>query len=176
MSQKYKINFFSRKKLHFFLKPIIILSVIFIIYQLIMFIQLTKDVNKELPSPPNLVLGTHPLQSQFYTPQEGQFSCITSKEKISFDSLNDNYCDCLDGSDEPGTNACSNGQFFCTEQTDSFYPKLVPSTKVNDGICDCCDGSDEWLHKVLPFRLSDAVQDKLKRYQSPCSYKCNKHK
>lgn len=139
-----------------------------------MFIQLTKDIGKDLPSNP--ILGTHELQREFYTAKEGEFTCITSGEKINFELVNDNYCDCLDGSDEPGTDACPNGQFFCTEQNDHYYPKVIPSNNVNDGICDCCDGSDEWLRKVLPFRLSDDVQRKLNRYQTPCSYICNKRK
>lgn len=36
---------------------------------------------------------------------------------IPFERLNDNYCDCIeDGSDEPETNACANGVFYCTFQ------------------------------------------------------------
>ena len=50
---------------------------------------------------------------------------------------------CLqDGSDEPGTAACSNAQFYCANR--GFKPQLLPSSRVNDGICDCCDGADEW--------------------------------
>jgi protein kinase C substrate 80K-H len=54
----------------------------------------------------------------------------------------DDYCDCRDGSDEPGTSACLNGKFWC--RNIGFEGQLVPSSRVNDRICDCCDGSDEY--------------------------------
>ena len=53
--------------------------------------------------------------------------------------MNNNECDCPDGSDEPGTSACSNGHFFCETEK-----RFISASKVNDGICDCCDGADEW--------------------------------
>eukprot|EP00291_Cryptomonas_curvata_P007818 CAMPEP_0172179488 /NCGR_PEP_ID=MMETSP1050-20130122/16648_1 /TAXON_ID=233186 /ORGANISM="Cryptomonas curvata, Strain CCAP979/52" /LENGTH=170 /DNA_ID=CAMNT_0012852381 /DNA_START=185 /DNA_END=693 /DNA_ORIENTATION=+ len=56
--------------------------------------------------------------------------------------VNDDYCDCLDGSDEPGTSACSNGKFFC--QNKGHKSKILAASRVNDNICDCCDGTDEY--------------------------------
>jgi len=61
---------------------------------------------------------------------------------VPFSSVNDDFCDCADGSDEPGTPACSNGIYHCTNA--GFRPLNIPSSRVNDGICDCCDGSDEY--------------------------------
>lgn len=44
------------------------------------------------------------------------FKCLNDAKEISFEKINDNYCDCPDGSDETFTNACSNGKFYCTKQ------------------------------------------------------------
>lgn len=77
------------------------------------------------------------------------FKCLKTAQKIPYKSLNDDYCDCEDGSDEPGTSACSlvnsNGVFYC--KNEGFDENKLPSSMVNDGICDysyCCDGSDEY--------------------------------
>ena len=69
------------------------------------------------------------------------FSCDNQNKILSLEKLNDNYCDCEDGSDENQTNACINGKYYCRNYL--FFPKIISTSKLNDGICDCCDGSDE---------------------------------
>ena len=57
--------------------------------------------------------------------------------------LNDNYCDCSDGSDETETSACSHilvnkKTFVCKDGNGSVF-----TSRVSDGVKDCSDGSDE---------------------------------
>ncbi|KAH7288328.1 hypothetical protein KP509_31G021800 [Ceratopteris richardii] len=72
--------------------------------------------------------------------------CKDGTKVFSTERLNDDFCDCADGTDEPGTSACANGRFHCGNQKNT--PLWVFSSRVNDGICDCCDGSDEYDGRV----------------------------
>ncbi|PHH64483.1 hypothetical protein CDD81_4558 [Ophiocordyceps australis] len=113
--------------------------------------------------------GVGPQFASHYTPDK-PFSCISHPElTIAFDRVNDNTCDCPDGSDEPGTAACafidalspaqprpgsSSGSTNATNPLPGFWcaneghiASYVPFSHVNDGICDydtCCDGSEEF--------------------------------
>lgn len=83
-----------------------------------------------------------PLSKRQFYEENKPFTCLDGSRTISFDRVNDDYCDCKDGSDEPGTAACPNGSFHCTNA--GFRPAFIPSSRINDGICDCCDTTDEY--------------------------------
>lgn len=92
----------------------------------------------EVPRVRGISISLNPL----YTPKS-HFECLDGSRRITFDKINDDYCDCGDGSDEPGTSACPNGSFFC--QNSGYKPLRIPSGRVNDGVCDCCDATDEYI-------------------------------
>lgn len=110
-------------------------------------------------------------------PRVKTFICFQSKEVIDADQVNDDYCDCADGSDEPLTSACPNNRFKCKSGRVITFPnhKIIPASRVNDGICDCCDGSDEWLIRKSPIGLfiqQLAAQRYTKIKLSPCNNVC----
>jgi len=89
------------------------------------------------------IKGIQRSQAHRYQPDaDGFFRCLNSTQRIPMWQVNDEYCDCVDATDEPGTSACQFGSFHCATQSDQ-YSQAVPSSKVGDRRCDCCDGSDE---------------------------------
>jgi hypothetical protein len=93
-----------------------------------------------------VLLGVDPADERYTgLGPGGTFECPESSgTAVPFERLNDGFCDCRDGSDEPGTGACQGdgGRFFCPNE--GFKAEHVFSSRVNDDICDCCDGSDEY--------------------------------
>lgn len=83
--------------------------------------------------------------------------CDQNSRKLSPSQINDNFCDCKDGFDEPGTSACSNGVFYC--ENERSLPKTIFSSRVDDGICDCCDGTDESLSARPGFRCANTCDE-----------------
>ncbi|KAI2636823.1 glucosidase II beta subunit-like protein-domain-containing protein [Xylaria nigripes] len=113
--------------------------------------------------------GVGPEFAKFYQITD-TFACITNPSiVIQASQVNDNTCDCPDGSDEPGTAACAlldrsspsqplpaslTGSTNTTNALPGFWCEnqghigtYVPFMYVNDGICDydlCCDGTEEY--------------------------------
>lgn len=107
-----------------------------------------KSINNSIGSDLNDIRGVKNTETYLYKPDsQGFFKCINSNQRIIYENLNDDYCDCVDGTDEPGTSACQYSKFYCKEQNEYLVDNFILSQKVEDGICDCCDGSDEKLIK-----------------------------
>ena len=52
-------------------------------------------------------------KSSLYTPDtDFDFECFIDIHLITFSKVNDDYCDCADGSVEPGTATCATGALY----------------------------------------------------------------
>lgn len=60
--------------------------------------------------PPALGVGREDAAKFAAARAAGKFSCGGSW--IGWEMVNDDFCDCRDGSDEPGTSACSTGEWW----------------------------------------------------------------
>lgn len=108
--------------------------------------------------------GVAPQDKDKYVPDaDGMWACLGDPSiRIPFDRVNDDYCDCPDGSDEPGTGACAgvgNMKHYCENK--GHIASYIPVRYVNDGVCDykvCCDGSDE-PEGVCPNRCREVHED-----------------
>src|SRR5690349_11004940 len=103
--------------------------------------------------PRGVMTALEPLYADALSKTPGSFTCLDGSKTVPASKVNDEYCDCKDGSDEPGTAACTydrthsvpaNFRFQCANV--GYKPQLFFHSRVNDGICDCCDGSDEYLY------------------------------
>merc|ERR1712141_261679 len=107
------------------------MALVFIIIQLILVLRVHTTQ----------IRGVSTAKLSFYVPGK-DFTCLDGSVTLPFSYVNDDYCDCPDGSDEPGTSACPNGQFTCKNL--GHKALVLQSSRVNDGVCDCCDGTDEY--------------------------------
>ncbi|KAG8850257.1 hypothetical protein FRB96_000489 [Tulasnella sp. 330] len=99
--------------------------------------------------------GVNPSRYHLYVKgPDATWTCLDGSQKIPWSAVNDDYCDCPDGSDEPGTGACPNEMFHC--KNEGHVGVDIRSSRVGDGLCEleCCDGSDE-APGVCPNRCEE---------------------
>lgn len=91
--------------------------------------------------------------------EKQMFTCFDGSRSIPLSRFNDNYRDCPDGSDEPGSSEGS-GLFLC--KNTGYVSYAVSRWSVGDGICDCCDGSDESFnpHANCPNTCAELESDR----------------
>ena len=96
--------------------------------------------------------GVQPHLITKYSPSKGekrQWTCLDGSKTLAWSAVNDDYCDCPDGSDEPGefldilpwnpsesltgTSACPNSTFYC--KNEGHIGTTIRSSRVNDGLC-----------------------------------------
>ena len=73
--------------------------------------------------------GVRPDHATLYNPAM-DFKCFDGSNLIPFNQVNDDYCDCEDGSDEPGTAACPTGRFYC--ENAGHAALVLPSSRAGD--------------------------------------------
>ncbi|XP_017786645.1 PREDICTED: glucosidase 2 subunit beta isoform X2 [Nicrophorus vespilloides] len=121
----------------------------------ILLIVVCEISTSEVPRPRGVPLSHNPL----YNPAK-DFVCLDNSLSIPFSQVNDDYCDCPDASDEPGTSACIHGTFFCMNV--GHTSTYISSSRVNDGICDCCDGTDEYVKGKCANNCQELGQSAMK--------------
>ena len=123
-----------------FIKPCCCMAAVLIAFAMMMMMMAINTHASTINPVERTTYGVGPELLDKYTQKSDkqQFQCLQSKEMISFDGLNDNYCDCKDGSDEPGTSACSNAmlsfnadtKFYCRNKM--YKPQYISHSKVNE--------------------------------------------
>ncbi len=48
------------------------------------------------------IRGLDPSLAEHYNPKGDKFICLDGGKSIMYSLINDDFCDCFDGSDEPG--------------------------------------------------------------------------
>ncbi|KAK9505422.1 hypothetical protein O3M35_009486 [Rhynocoris fuscipes] len=162
---------FKRRTIKSISIAVTLIGLLFIIYQVLMAKMIDEDDRERLSQFTrnvhnrkfgNIMKANNNIEDHFYI-------CNPSGIKILAQFVNDDYCDCPDGSDEPQTSACPQANFECHHR---FKIVSLPSSRVNDGICDCCDGSDENEPVKLFTHIDDKIQKKLGIFLQPCPNVC----
>ncbi len=93
------------------------------------------------------VRGARPDLLEQYKPQDGHFKCLDGTKTIEFARVNDNYCDCPDGSDEPGWLSlderamCSQSLLISPLELLSLKSELTAASFLSAGTSACPAGA-----------------------------------
>ncbi|KAB1227720.1 Glucosidase 2 subunit beta [Morella rubra] len=119
--------------------------------------------------PKDSIFGIAPEDEKYYKTSSDLVSCKDGSKKFTKAQLNDDFCDCPDGTDEPG--GISYVQPMKLEVHDislialeiGLICDIVPEVV----IANCCDGSDEYDGKVkcpnTCWEAGKVARDKLKK-------------
>ncbi|PON95615.1 Low-density lipoprotein (LDL) receptor class A repeat [Trema orientale] len=103
-----------------------------VVFWVVLCVLSAASIVRSAYSPPKY-LGIAPEDEKYYKSSES-IKCKDGSKKFSKTQINDNFCDCRDGTDEPGTSACPNGRFYC--RIAGHVPLVLYSSRVNDGMCE----------------------------------------
>lgn len=73
-----------------------------------------------------LILSDPPEYGLYVPTAQGTFSCLDGSKVIPFKAINDDYCDCPDGSDEPGAPFLCQASFYSALQLKLMAGDLSP--------------------------------------------------
>lgn len=105
-----------------------------------------------------------PLKEIAKIAKKQKFPSLKSRKTVTCPNgskgyLNDDYCDCSDGRDEPKTSACSHilvqkDTFACADGSGFVF-----ASRVGDGVHDCADGSDEGATLKSRLRRTPGIHE-----------------
>ena len=108
-----------------------VLTLVLLIGQIVAFFPFTKSPPMEIEVE-TVVSGVRGVPQYALSKYElDTLTCDDNKKTYTKNELNDGYCDCLDGSDEPGTSACNGNTFHCINK--GYRIMQIPSSRVDDG-------------------------------------------
>ena len=84
------------------------------------------------------------------------FACDDNVREMPWSRVNDDFCDCADGSDEPGTSACSPaGRYYCVSHGPFSRRRDAPRRRTDDPSATLIHRTH---HRLAPHRPTRATE------------------